>query len=159
MFTLSLKKIFVFALVLGGLMATLYLLSGGISGQEEPVEGADALVKAGSSGVANAPEAPNVERKEGSAAQSMTASYYGYALAGSPTASGKPFDPEAHTAAHKSLPLGTQLLVKRGGESVRVTVNDRGPYVAGRDLDLSVGAAREIGLTGPGEDQVEVVKL
>lgn len=159
LFTLGSKKIFVFTLVLGGLLVTLYLFSGAALGQEEPVEGADALVEAGSSGVANAPEAPDVERKKESDEKSMTASYYGDALAGLPTASGEPFDPEAHTAAHKSLPLGTELLVKRGGESVRVTVNDRGPYVAGRDLDLSVSAAREIGLTGPGEDKVEVVKL
>jgi rare lipoprotein A len=89
----------------------------------------------------------------------MTASYYGYALAGLPTASGEPFNPEEYTAAHKSLPLGTELLVKHNDEAVKVTVNDRGPYIAGRELDLSVGAAQEIGLTGPGEDQVEVILL
>ncbi len=159
MFTLGSKKLFAFALILGGLMASLYLFSGEALGREEPVEGAGNLVEAGSRSVANVPEAPDVERKKRSAAQSMTASYYGYALAGLPTASGETFDPEAYTAAHKSLPLGTELLVKRGGESVRVTVNDRGPYVAGRELDLSVGAAREIGLIGPGKDQVEVVRL
>lgn len=159
MFTLSSKKTFAFALILGGLMASIYLFSSGALGREEPVEGADALVEAGSRSVANAPEAPDVERKKELAPRSMTASYYGYALEGLSTASGEPFDPEGHTAAHKELPLGTELLVKRGDESVRVTVNDRGPYIAGRELDLSVGAAQEIGLTGPGEDQVEVILL
>ncbi|MEJ7819226.1 MAG: septal ring lytic transglycosylase RlpA family protein, partial [Rubrobacteraceae bacterium] len=51
-------------------------------------------------------------------------------LEGSPTATGEPFEPEGYTAAHKSLPLGTKLEVGYGGESVRVVVNDRGPYVA-----------------------------
>lgn len=150
-------KIFAFVFVVGGL-AVVYLGSQAIA-EEEPIEGAGRLVEAGSRGVAEAPQMPEVERKKEATAHTMTASYYGYALAGLPTASGAPFDPEKHTAAHKSLPLGTKLLVERDGESVRVTINDRGPYVAGRDLDLSVGAAREIGLTGPGEDQVEVVLL
>jgi rare lipoprotein A (peptidoglycan hydrolase) len=88
--------------------------------------------------------------------QTMVASYYGYELAGSPTASGEPFDPAAYTAAHKTLPLGTQLQVDYGGSSVTVTVNDRGPYIAGRDLDLSQAAAETIGLTAAGHDAVQV---
>ncbi len=86
----------------------------------------------------------------------LMASYYGYELAGSPTASGEPFDPEGYTAAHKTMPLGTELEVNYGGNSVNVTVNDRGPYVAGRDLDLSQGAAEAIGLTAAGSAPVEV---
>lgn len=156
MFTLSFSNVLTFVFILAGVVAA-YVVSPAIPGREEPVEGAARLVEAGESGVAAAPEMPKVKREKEEADLTMTASYYGYALAGLPTASGEPFDPEGHTAAHKSLPLGTELLVKRGGESVRVVVNDRGPYVAGRDLDLSVGAARDIGLTRPGEDQVEVV--
>ena len=82
------------------------------------------------------------------------ASYYGAELAGNPTASGEPFDPYGYTAAHKTLPLGTQLMVTYGGRSVQVTVNDRGPYVGGRDLDLSQGAAEYLGLTAAGVDYV-----
>jgi len=89
-------------------------------------------------------------------AEPMVSSYYGYELAGSPTASGVPFDPEGMTAAHRTLPLGTKLLVTYGGNSVVVTVNDRGPYVAGRDLDLSQGAAEAIGLTAAGSGVVDV---
>lgn len=89
-------------------------------------------------------------------AEPLVASYYGYELAGSPTASGVPFDPSALTAAHKTLPLGTQLLVSYGGESVVVTVNDRGPYVEGRELDLSQAAADAIGLTAAGSGTVDV---
>ena len=88
--------------------------------------------------------------------QTMVASYYGYELAGSPTASGVPFNPEGYTAAHKTIPLGTQLQVDYGSDSVTVTVNDRGPYVAGRDLDLSQAAAETIGLTATGHDAVQV---
>lgn len=89
----------------------------------------------------------------------MTASYYGWGHAGSPTASGEPFDPTGYTAAHKTMPFGTQLLVSHGGSSTVVTVNDRGPFVDGRDLDLSQAAAETIGLTGPGVAPVEVTVL
>ena len=106
-----------------------------------------------SGGVGVPREAP----RGGGDARVMVASYYGYSLEGERTASGEPFDPEGYTAAHKSLPLGTELRVSRGGESVRVVVNDRGPYEAGRDLDLSLAAAREIGLIGPGAAPVRVV--
>ena len=84
------------------------------------------------------------------------ASYYGYSHAGSPTASGEPFNPEGFTAAHKTLPFGSQLRVGYGGNSTVVTVNDRGPYIDGRDVDLSQAAAETIGLTGPGVAPVEV---
>jgi Lytic transglycolase len=91
--------------------------------------------------------------------QIMMASYYGYSHAGNMTASGVPFDPHRFTAAHKTMPLGTPLLVSYGGKSVEVTVNDRGPYVDGIDIDLSQAAAEAIGLTGPGVAPVEVVVL
>lgn len=91
--------------------------------------------------------------------QMMMASYYGWSHAGSPTASGAPFDPTGYTAAHKTLPFGTPLLVNHGGSTVVVTVNDRGPFVDGRDIDLSQAAAEAIGLTGPGVAPVEVTVL
>lgn len=86
----------------------------------------------------------------------MMASYYGRELEGQLMANGQPFDADAYTAAHKSLPFGTKLEVSYGGESVRVTVTDRGPYVAGRDLDLSLAAAQRLGLTGQAEAPVRV---
>lgn len=91
--------------------------------------------------------------------RTMLASYYGYSLEGALTASGEPFDPEGYTAAHRALPLGTRLLVSYRGESVRVTVNDRSPRAAAQDLDLSLAAARKIGLTGPGIAPVRVTML
>src|SRR6476469_3391194 len=86
------------------------------------------------------------------------ASYYGNE-SGSRTASGARFNQNAMTCAHRSLPFGTKLRVTHGGQSVVVTVNDRGPFIRGRVLDLSTGAARAIGLTraGVGRVTAEVV--
>jgi rare lipoprotein A len=81
------------------------------------------------------------------------ASYYGNE-SGSRTASGQRFNQNALTAAHRSLPFGTRLRVTHGGRSVIVTINDRGPFIRGRVLDLSTGAARAIGLTGAGVGRV-----
>ena len=83
------------------------------------------------------------------------ASWYGPGFEGQLTASGEVFDPYGYTAAHKTLPLGTQLSVSYAGRTVQVTVNDRGPYSGGRDLDLSQGAAEYLGLTTAGVDWVD----
>ncbi len=83
------------------------------------------------------------------------ASWYGPGFEGALTASGEVFDPYGYTAAHKTLPFGTELLVSYGGRTVQVTVNDRGPYAGGRDLDLSQGAAEYLGLTAVGVGWVE----
>jgi len=81
------------------------------------------------------------------------ASYYGNE-SGSRTASGQRMNASAMTCAHRSLPFGTKLRVTHGGRSFVVTVNDRGPFVRGRVLDLSTGAARAIGLTSAGVGRV-----
>jgi rare lipoprotein A len=81
------------------------------------------------------------------------ASFYGNE-SGSRTASGQRFNQNAMTAAHRSLPFGTKLRVTHRGQSVVVTINDRGPFIKGRVLDLSTGAARAIGLTGAGVGHV-----
>ena len=83
------------------------------------------------------------------------ASWYGPGFEESLTASGEVFDPYGYTAAHKTLPMGTQLSVSYAGRTVQVTVNDRGPYSGGRDLDLSQGAAEYLGLTSAGVDWVD----
>src|SRR5258708_37678755 len=81
------------------------------------------------------------------------ASFYGNE-SGSRTASGARFNQSAMTAAHRSLPFGTKLKVTHGGRSVVVTINDRGPFIRGRVLDLSTGAARAVGLTSAGVGRV-----
>ncbi len=81
-----------------------------------------------------------------SGGQRMVASFYGHGEKLSAyTASGQRFNPHAMTAAHKTLPFGTHLRVCHHG-CVTVVVNDRGPFVRGRQLDLSYGAARAIGM-------------
>jgi rare lipoprotein A len=84
---------------------------------------------------------------------SGVASFYGNE-SGSQTASGQRFNQNAMTCAHRSLPFGTKLRVTHGGQSVVVTVNDRGPFIKGRVLDLSTAAARAVGLTSAGVGQV-----
>lgn len=80
-----------------------------------------------------------------------TASYYEH---GARTASGKRFLPNGLSAAHKYLPFGTKLKVSYNGKSVPVVVNDRGPFIKGRILDLSRGAAKALGLHKRGVGRV-----
>jgi rare lipoprotein A len=84
---------------------------------------------------------------------SGVASFYGNE-SGTKTASGQRFNENAMTAAHRSLPFGTKLRVTHNGRSVIVTINDRGPFIKGRVLDLSTGAARAVGLTSSGVGRV-----
>ena len=81
-----------------------------------------------------------------------SASWYGPGFEGRPTASGRPFDPRALTAAHPTLPLGTRALVTdlENGRSVEVEIDDRGPYVPGRVIDLSLAAAERLGMVEAG---------
>ena len=88
-------------------------------------------------------------------AEALLSSWYGPGLEGNVTASGEIFNPYyEYTAAHPYLPMGTELEVCYESCTV-VRVNDRGPYVGGRDLDLSQAAAEEIGLTAVGTDVVD----
>lgn len=89
------------------------------------------------------------------------ASYYGEELAGNLTANGEVFDPQQLTAAHRTLPLGSEVRVTNpdNGESVIVRINDRGPYHGNRVIDLSYAAAREIGLIRSGIGQVNLALL
>ena len=88
----------------------------------------------------------------------LLASWYGPGFAGNLTASGTRFNPAASTAAHKSLPFGTKLSVCYRTCEV-VTITDRGPFIHGRDLDLSQGTATRIGLIGSGVGEVKVTRL
>ena len=89
------------------------------------------------------------------------ASYYGEAFDGKPTSSGEIFDMNAYTAAHKSLPFGTFLEVTNleNGKKVVVRVNDRGPFVANRELDLSKAAAESLGMISRGITRVSIKKV
>ena len=93
--------------------------------------------------------------------QSGKASWYGRRFHGKTTASGEVFDQRLMTAAHKTLPLGSRARVINltNGNSVEVTINDRGPFVPGRIIDLSRAAAHELGFLESGLAQVRVELL
>ncbi len=101
-----------------------------------------------------APAAPRV-------VQTGAASWYGQAHHGKKTASGEAFDMYALTAAHRSLPLGTRIRVTNvaDGRAVDVRINDRGPAIPGRIIDLSYGAARALGAVGDGVFRVRIAIL
>jgi len=97
-----------------------------------------------------------------SPANSTIASWYDCATPGQCsrskiTANGEKFNPNALTAAHKTLPFGTKLRVTHKGRSVIVRINDRGPFVKGRHIDLSRAAARKIGCKGVCKVTIRVI--
>lgn len=93
------------------------------------------------------------------ACERMTASYYGTENGQTRTANGEKFTGRAMTAAHRSYPFGTKLRVTYQGKAVVVRVNDRGPFVRGRSLDLSKSAARKLGMIPAGVASVCVERL
>ena len=86
-----------------------------------------------------------------------TASWYGPGFVGNPTASGAPYDPERLTCAHKTLRLGTVIRVSANGRAVSCLVNDRGPYVGDRVLDMSRAGSRALGYSGLAQVTIEVL--
>lgn len=91
-------------------------------------------------------------------AKVVTASWYGPHHHGRRTASGELFNAAGFTAAHRTLPFGTRLTVTNpeNGRTIEVRINDRGPYVAGRSLDLSEAAALAIGIHAKGTGTIEI---
>jgi peptidoglycan lytic transglycosylase len=104
---------------------------------------------------------PAGSRQQGHYVETGTASWYGPGFTGNRTSSGEVYNVSDMTAAHQTLPLGTRIVVTNldNGRSVEVRVNDRGPFAKGRILDLSYGAARELGLVGPGTARVRVESI
>lgn len=119
--------------------------------QTEKAEGKNDLVKDRVKVKTDTKGAPVVE-------QVGEASWYGKDFQGKKTASGEKFDQHDLTAAHPTLPLGTEATVTNleTGKSVDVEINDRGPYTKGRDIDLSKEAAKEIGLKKGGAAPVKI---
>ncbi|WP_295451220.1 septal ring lytic transglycosylase RlpA family protein [uncultured Thiodictyon sp.] len=97
-------------------------------------------------------------QEQSGASQAGKASYYADSFNGRRTASGARYDRNALSAAHRTLPLGTQVRVTDvgSGDSVVVQINDRGPFARGRVIDLSRAAASEIGLTRKGVAEVRL---
>lgn len=93
--------------------------------------------------------------------QRGTASWYGKKFHGRKTSNGETYDMYGISAAHKTLPFDTMVRVhnRRNGRKLDVRINDRGPFVKGRIIDLSYGAAQKLGLVGPGTAPVDIVAL
>lgn len=89
-------------------------------------------------------------------ARADRASYY---CGGQQVAAGGRYNPNGMTAAHRTLPFGTRVRVTHRGRSVNLCINDRGPFVAGRTIDVSCAAGRLLGLVGPGHAAVRVEVL
>ncbi len=119
--------------------------------QTEKAEGKNDLVKDKVEAKTDAKGKPVVE-------QVGEASWYGKDFHGKKTASGEAFNQNDKTAAHPTLPLGTEATVTNleTGKSVDVEINDRGPYTKGRDIDLSKEAAKEIGMKEDGAVPVKI---
>lgn len=90
----------------------------------------------------------------------VVASWYGANHAGKPMANGRPFDMYADTAAHRSLPMGTKLQLTNpaNGRTATVEVTDRGPFIRGRNLDVSYGVARKLGMVEKGVSKLRMEK-
>lgn len=99
----------------------------------------------------------NAQAPAADGAEHGTASYYSHHLSGRRTASGEAYDPKALTAAHRTLPIGTQVRVvnPKNDKSVVVTVNDRGPVRKSRMIDVSSAAAEQLGMKKAGVTKVE----
>lgn len=119
--------------------------------QTEKAEGKNDLVKDTVKVKTDAKGEPVVE-------QVGEASWYGKGFHGKKTASGEKFDQHDLTAAHPTLPMGTEATVTNleSGKSVEVTINDRGPYSKGRDIDLSKEAGKKIGIEKDGVAPVKI---
>jgi hypothetical protein len=154
---LSISKIALIAILAGGNLFAGSWAGLGDSGGDDAVNDVTSVHHSDLGSIPH--EKKDSTHGEKNPARTMIASYYGRELEGQLMANGQPFDADAYTAAHKTLPFGTKLEVSYGGEPVRVTVTDRGPYVAGRDLDISLAAAQRLGLTGQAEAPVRVKVL
>ena len=153
------------ALLLGGSITAAFAASDdtaatvAASAQADPVE-ADASLPRFTPSEADAPEAG--EETDVAIAEDLgsgMASWYGTDFAGRRTASGEAFDPGEYTAAHRTLPFGSRVRVSRGGKSVVVRINDRGPFHGNRVIDLSRAAASDLGLVSAGSGQVQLALL
>jgi rare lipoprotein A len=113
------------------------------------------------SGCAKRKKVPRTPPAPGKYVETGTASWYGYPYHGRATSSGEIYDMEKFTAAHRTLPFDTWVRVENlaNHRSVDVRINDRGPFVPGRIIDLSLAAARRIELLGPGTVRVRLISV
>lgn len=160
---------------LHSLLSALFLSLWALAGHANEIdladaEGAPSVLEAAETDDQAASEHPSLGDVPASGAEFLrraargevgVASFYSTEFKGRRTASGHPFDPLGMTAAHKTLPLGTEVRITnlRNGRSVTATINDRGPYVQGRIVDVSYALARQLDFVRSGMAQVKVEVL
>ena len=107
------------------------------------------------------PAAVAIPKSSPKPSKTVTTSFQGKETAGQTTASGEPYNPKDLTAASRTLPMGSTVKVTnpQNGQSVNVRINDRGPFVKGRSLDLSNSAAKKIGITEKGVTRVKLTPV
>tara|TARA_R110002126_G_scaffold288548_1_gene442386 strand:+ start:11502 stop:12197 length:696 start_codon:yes stop_codon:yes gene_type:complete len=134
--------------VLVGTITLLFLISCGTT-RRGSKPGAEAPAKTNTS---------NLPTKKGKLIETGVASWYGPNFNGRLTANGETFDMNGISAAHRTLPFNTEVIVENldNGKSIRVRINDRGPYAKDRIIDLSKGAAQAVDMIGPGTANVRV---
>jgi len=127
----------------------------------ESVQRDTILLGKGAAAVNSKPEGDLITAQSERSIGTGEASFYGPGLEGNRTASGESFDSSKLTAAHRTLAMGSRVRVTNpsNGESVIVRINDRGPFHGNRVIDLSVAAAREIGLIASGTGQVQLALI
>jgi rare lipoprotein A len=135
-------------------LALALLLLGGCAGRESPPSETPGVPRAASAPLS----VPALVVKNEIYREQGIASWYGKELQGKKTASGEVFDMEALSAAHRTLPLGTMIRVTNldNSKSIKVRINDRGPFIKSRILDLSYGAARKLGFVEQGTTRVQI---
>ncbi|HLI19811.1 MAG TPA: septal ring lytic transglycosylase RlpA family protein [Stellaceae bacterium] len=130
-------------------------------GPKVPLSGAITVVSLAPPPASNAPDAAAAETAAKKIKQTGVASWYGDEWQGKVMARGQPFHDRKLTAAHRTLPLNTQVHVTdlKTGKSVDVTITDRGPYVNGRVIDLSKAAAKKLGIVKKGLAPVRITSV
>jgi rare lipoprotein A len=131
-----------------GVLVLAFLFSGGCAGRDAPPSEIPAVSVA-----ATTPVMPNeIYRERG------VASWYGKELQGKKTGSGEVFDMNGISAAHRTLPFGTMIRVTNldNSKSIKARINDRGPFIKSRILDLSYGAAKKLGFVEQGTTRVQI---
>jgi rare lipoprotein A len=136
-----------FSIVAGAILATTLFATSAHTGRAVQAEK-----------IASAPPVTSVQHHQQRWYQFGRASWYGHALQGLPTASGEAYDMNAMTCAHRSLPLGSLVRVTnlRNHHSLVLRVNDRGPFVESRVVDLSYAAAQRLGISKVGTAKVRI---
>jgi len=140
----------------------LIIMVGGVSVQKDNLKAANAALAIQIESLKDANTAIRAEldsTQDQIKEYTAVASWYGPGFHGRRAADGSIYDQMAYTIAHKTLPFGTMVVLEYHGKRVPAMVTDRGPYIEGRDFDLSLGLAKRLGLVTKGVDEIKVYEI